>query len=159
MIVSDDEKSYRTGRGRRITMERNRYSRPVLSPYFCSDIHDDGHQLAHYWVRVLPVSVCVARHSLVYGRSSRGIGLEIVRQLLKSTDNVVLATCRDPDGASDLQKLAATAKGKLHVLPLDTSSMESIAAVRKPVEEILGDDGLDYLLNNAGIVCCTAHSN
>jgi len=85
--------------------------------------------------------------------SSRGIGLETTRQLLQSPSNVVIATCRSPSTASDLQALAqgGGVKGKLHVVPLDTADMKSIDAVLKPVEDIVGEGGLDYLLNNAAI--------
>ncbi|EKM57411.1 uncharacterized protein PHACADRAFT_251059 [Phanerochaete carnosa HHB-10118-sp] len=85
--------------------------------------------------------------------SSRGIGLETTRQLLQSPSNVVIATCRSPSTAKDLQALAQSGdvQGKLHILPLDTADMKSIDAVAKPVEDIVGDGGLDYLLNNAAI--------
>ena len=87
-------------------------------------------------------------------RSSRGIGLEATRQLLQPPANVVIATCRSPSTASDLQALARSgdAKGTLYIVPLDAERMESIDAVLKPVEEIVGEGGLDYLLNNAAIV-------
>lgn len=83
--------------------------------------------------------------------TSRGIGFETARQLLQTPSNVVIATCRNPSAASDLQALSGDAKGKLHVLPLDTADMKSIEAVLKPVEDIVGEGGLDYLLNNAAI--------
>ncbi|GJE95731.1 SDR family oxidoreductase [Phanerochaete sordida] len=83
--------------------------------------------------------------------SSRGIGLETTRQLLQAPSNVVIATCRSPSTAVELQALSEGAKGKLHILPLDTADMSSIDAVLKPVDEILGEGGLDYLLNNAAI--------
>ncbi|KAI0696079.1 hypothetical protein BC835DRAFT_1305760 [Cytidiella melzeri] len=84
--------------------------------------------------------------------TSRGIGLEFVTQLIASPTNVVIATCRNTDKATalnDLSKLEA--KGALHVLQLDTSSVASIEGILEPLQDILGDRGLDYLINNAGI--------
>lgn len=73
-----------------------------------------------------------------------------------SSSNVVIATCRSPDTAKNLHALKNDAKGTLHILSLDTGSFESIEAVKRPVEEIVGDHGLDYLLNNAGMVHSSA---
>ena len=117
--------------------------------------HDDGRDddLADHRVRNSP-HLSSPSLSDQACRSSRGIGLETTRQLLQSPSNVVIATCRSPSTASDLQALARSgdAKGTLHIVPLDTESMESIDTVLKPVEEIVGEGGLDYLLNNAAIV-------
>ena len=90
-------------------------------------------------------------HSLL-GRSSRGIGLELVRQLLASPQNLVVATCRTPDTATALHALKDSAKGTLHVLKLDTSDKNSMDGVVGPLSEVLGEQGLDYLVNNAAIV-------
>jgi len=83
--------------------------------------------------------------------SSRGIGLEIVRQLAADPGNVVVATARKPDGASALQALAGSARGTLHIVKLDIASEQSIRDSYKPVSALLGDKGLDYLYNNAAI--------
>jgi len=83
--------------------------------------------------------------------ASRGIGLETVRQLVSSPSNFVIATCRDPANAKDLQALKDDAKGKLHISQLDVSSVESIQASEKDIGPLLADKGLDYLLNNAAI--------
>lgn len=76
----------------------------------------------------------------------------MARQLASKQNNIVIATCRNPDGAADLKALQSTAQGALHILQLDMSSVESIDAIVKPVEEIVGNNGLDYLLNNAAMV-------
>jgi NAD(P)-dependent dehydrogenase (short-subunit alcohol dehydrogenase family) len=61
--------------------------------------------------------------------ASRGIGLEFVRQCLaESRVGHVLATCRSPADAANLATLAATAAGRLTVLPLDVTDEASIAA-------------------------------
>ncbi|KAI0632799.1 NAD-P-binding protein [Trametes polyzona] len=83
--------------------------------------------------------------------ASRGIGFETVRQLLESPNNLVIAACRTPEKASALHALKDSAKGTLYLVPLDVSDWDSIRAVPKAIEPILGDRGLDYLINNAGI--------
>lgn len=88
----------------------------------------------------------------VCSRASRGIGFEIVRQLLSSPTNVVVAAARTPEKASALKDLQKTAKGTLHVIKLDVSDFESIRASAKDLLAILGDNGLDYLINNAAVV-------
>lgn len=86
-------------------------------------------------------------------RTSRGIGLELTRQLLADPSNFIIATCRTPDKATALHALKDGAKGTLHVVALDVADEASIRDSRKPVEEALGGRGLDYLYNNAAIVC------
>ncbi|KIJ40231.1 hypothetical protein M422DRAFT_174012 [Sphaerobolus stellatus SS14] len=84
--------------------------------------------------------------------SSRGIGLEFVRQILAGGDRV-FATARNPDKSPELQEIAAAAEpGHVHLVQLDTRDAESIKAAAKKVEELLNGDGLDYLLNNAARV-------
>jgi NAD(P)-dependent dehydrogenase (short-subunit alcohol dehydrogenase family) len=61
--------------------------------------------------------------------ASRGIGLEFVRQCLaESRVGHVLATCRSPANAAKLTTLAASAAGRLTVLPLDVTDEAAIAA-------------------------------
>ena len=51
-----------------------------------------------------------------------------------------------------MNSLKSGAKGELHILKLDTSSMEAIEGIVQTVQNILGDRGLDYLINNAAVV-------
>lgn len=88
--------------------------------------------------------------------ASRGIGLELVRQLLESPANLVVAACRSPETAITLGELNATAKGTLHTVKLDVSDSDGVQASAKELVPILGETGLDYLINNAGIVCTSA---
>ncbi|OSD04961.1 NAD-P-binding protein [Trametes coccinea BRFM310] len=83
--------------------------------------------------------------------SSRGIGFELVRQLVASSDNLVVAACRTPDKATALKGLKASAKGTLHIVQMDVSDFDSIRASAKQLEPILGEIGLDYLINNAAV--------
>lgn len=84
--------------------------------------------------------------------ANRGIGFELVKQLLDSPTNLVIAACRSPETATALNDLQKTAKGTLHVIRLDISDVSSIRASATELERILGETGLDYLINNAAIV-------
>lgn len=84
--------------------------------------------------------------------TSRGIGLQFVKQLSASPKNIVIASCRKPDTASDLKALQISAKGKLHIVELEVTNETSIKAAAAKTSEILGGKGLDYLLNNAAVV-------
>jgi len=83
--------------------------------------------------------------------ANRGIGLELTKQLLAESSNVVIASCRDPAKASALRDLAVSAQGKLHIIPLDSSSSASIASSVDRARAVLDELGLDYLINNAAI--------
>jgi len=84
--------------------------------------------------------------------TSRGIGLEIVRQVSTNAESTVFAAVRNPQNAPALQKVKEDAKGTVHILQLDINSEESIMKAAKEVEQILGGRGVDYLVNNAGIM-------
>lgn len=85
-------------------------------------------------------------------RSSRGIGLEIAKQLLASPTHIVLATCRNPSQATALVQLAESAPGRLHVLELDITDDASVRRSVDQVSSLVGDSGIDYLINNAAIM-------
>ena len=68
----------------------------------------------------------MAVRALIQG-SSRGIGLEYCRMiLLRSQDVKVIATCRSPDNATELQKLSSEMSGRLAILPLDVTKEKDI---------------------------------
>jgi NAD(P)-dependent dehydrogenase (short-subunit alcohol dehydrogenase family) len=93
-----------------------------------------------------------ARHppprSLVTG-ANRGLGLEFVRQLLARGDHVV-ATSRQPGRANALNQLVGQHPGRLHVLPLDVGDAKSHAELARELPLVI--DGLDLLINNAGVL-------
>ncbi|KAJ6666058.1 hypothetical protein lerEdw1_000962 [Lerista edwardsae] len=93
-------------------------------------------------------------HSVLVTGSNRGIGLEIVRQLVGKSNRPewIFATCRDPEGprAQVLKNLAAEHRG-LVVVPLDVSDPSSVEAAAAQVTERLKGAGLNLLINNAGI--------
>lgn len=80
--------------------------------------------------------------------ANRGIGLEIVRQLLER-DEQVFALCRQPEAAAALQTLQAQHPALLTLLALDVSDPASIAASYDAVKALTA--GLDVLINNAGL--------
>ncbi|KAI9068437.1 NAD-P-binding protein [Trametes sanguinea] len=83
--------------------------------------------------------------------ASRGIGLELVKQILATPTNKVVATCRNPEGAHGLTELQDSAPGRLDVLRLDLDDFDAVRASAPQLDAILGETGLDYLVNNAGI--------
>ncbi|KAI1304890.1 C-factor [Halotydeus destructor] len=90
--------------------------------------------------------------NVVVTGANRGLGLEFVRQLLKSSSppKNIIATCRKPDAAKELNDLKST-NSSIHVLPLDVKDYASHENLVKQTAGIIGDDGLDVLINNAGI--------
>ena len=74
---------------------------------------------------------------------------------MQDPSNVVIATCRNPETAQGLNDLSATVKGKLHIMKIDIADPASIRAAYDPVSAIVGENGIDILYNNAGIVSLT----
>ena len=93
----------------------------------------------------------MSKHCLVTG-ANRGLGLEFVRQLLSRGDRVV-ATCRHPGKATELNGLAGEYPGRLHVLPLDVADPKTHARLASELTLVLDESGkLDLLVNNAGVL-------
>ena len=80
----------------------------------------------------------------------------MTKQLLQSPSNVVLAACRSPSKADALQALAASSGGRLHVLRLNVNDIQSIKDAAREAAQIVGQKGIDYLVNNAGVVSTRA---
>ena len=88
--------------------------------------------------------------SFVQG-ASRGIGLEVVRQLLgMQPEGRVIATCRQPADAAELKALTAQYPERLRVIALDVREEKTIAAAAKAVA--LETKELQLILNVAGIL-------
>ncbi|GMR62531.1 hypothetical protein PMAYCL1PPCAC_32726, partial [Pristionchus mayeri] len=87
--------------------------------------------------------------SILVTGANRGIGLGLVRQLvLEPSVSIVIATARDIDNATDLKAIYSQ---KLHLIQLELVSDKSIAEAVSKVSAIVGENGLDFLVNNAGI--------
>ncbi|KAI7812175.1 C-factor [Triplophysa rosa] len=91
-------------------------------------------------------------HSVLITGASRGLGLQMVKQLIGSPERPkkIIATARDPAAAEDLQALAASNPG-VDVVTLDVTSDVSVDDAVQQVESIVGADGLNCLINNAAI--------
>lgn len=98
--------------------------------------------------------------SLVQG-ASRGIGLEMTRQLLERTDaslpgrsaaagGHVVATCRDPAASPALENLRRRFPNRLTVLPLDVTDVASVDAAAAAVRERHGR--VDVLANTSAVL-------
>jgi len=83
--------------------------------------------------------------------ASRGIGLELVRQVSGEKSATVFAAVRTPETATKLNQVKASAAGEVHVIKMDTGSEESIIQASKEIESLLNGRGIDYVLNNAAI--------
>merc|ERR1712012_892584 len=94
--------------------------------------------------------MAVPRSVLITG-CNRGYGLELVKQFLayKPAPTVVIATCRNPDAAADLIALRKN-NSSLKVMPLDVTDFDAYGKFVKNVSSVVGDNGLNLLINNAG---------
>lgn len=88
--------------------------------------------------------------SLVQG-ASRGIGLEFVKQLLeRNSQEHVIATCRNPDGAAGLTELKNKFSERLHIQRLDLTIESTIEDSARAIRERYGY--LNLLVNASGIL-------
>ncbi|KAJ4938699.1 hypothetical protein JOQ06_003308 [Pogonophryne albipinna] len=87
--------------------------------------------------------------------ANRGIGLALVKQLGETTgeEGHIYACCRDPQGpgAQALRDLSTQCPGKITVVKLDVSDVDSISSAVQTVSRIIGAGGLNLLINNAAI--------
>lgn len=81
--------------------------------------------------------------------ASRGIGYELVRQLVKRGD-IVVGAARNPETASNLKELESSASGRLHLVKLDVEKPETIQSAAASLEKEF-PQGIDVLINNAGV--------
>ncbi|KZT04733.1 NAD(P)-binding protein [Laetiporus sulphureus 93-53] len=87
--------------------------------------------------------------SYVITGASRGIGLEFVRQLSTSADNVVFGLVRNKATATKLFDLARDAPhSNVHILQADVLDLKALKAAAEEVSKVTGGS-LDYLINNA----------
>ncbi|CAG8211135.1 unnamed protein product [Penicillium olsonii] len=86
--------------------------------------------------------------------SSRGIGLELTRQLAAKAQNdvgTIFASARSSNGP-EFQKLLQQYPNRIVFVPLDVTDVESVKNAAKLVSAALEGKGLDVLINNAGVM-------
>lgn len=81
--------------------------------------------------------------------ANRGVGLELTKQYIKAGHVHIIATCRNPDTASELNNLAQQYPNHLDVVKLDINDSASIEQSIYDIEGAVAS--LDVLINNAGI--------
>lgn len=83
--------------------------------------------------------------------ANRGLGLEFVRQYVKlPSTKVLFAACRNETKATELKQIA-TADQRVKILELDVKDYDKYQKVVEEVTKTVGADGLNLLINNAGI--------
>ncbi|KAJ5667691.1 Short-chain dehydrogenase/reductase SDR [Penicillium maclennaniae] len=91
--------------------------------------------------------------------SSRGLGLALVSRLasLPKTEVArIIATARQ-DNSHRLQELVNASSGRVEFVKLDVTDKTSVEEAMKSVEQKLQGQGLDYLINNAGVMDSSNH--
>ena len=87
----------------------------------------------------------------VVNGSSRGIGLQFVASLLDRTKGKVIACCRSPSTAHDLNNITSKyPNDRIQILPLDVEEQSSIDALATEISQSYGR--VDALFNVAGIL-------
>jgi NAD(P)-dependent dehydrogenase (short-subunit alcohol dehydrogenase family) len=87
---------------------------------------------------------------------SRGIGFALTSLLAsKPTSEVgkIFAGARHETDA--LKKLTTESNGRVEFIPLEVTSEQSVKQAFETVKKALGSNGLDVLINNAGIISYT----
>lgn len=87
----------------------------------------------------------MAERALITG-ANRGIGLALVEEALARGIHVV-ACCREPERATELNALMRARDGHLQVAPLEVTNAVQVQRLAAQVQ----GEGLDYVLANAGV--------
>lgn len=88
----------------------------------------------------------MSQATLLITGANRGLGLEFVKQYAEAGWQVI-ACCRWPDDAKELQALAERSGDQVEIHPLDVADFEEIDALAL----ILQGRPVDLLINNAGV--------
>jgi NAD(P)-dependent dehydrogenase (short-subunit alcohol dehydrogenase family) len=89
-------------------------------------------------------------HALIQG-ASRGVGLQMVRQLLEHEQvGKVFATSRHPEKSDQLRHLRQSHRQQLHLIPLDVTRESSVRRAASDLQDLVDD--LDLLFNVAGLL-------
>ncbi|XP_054717522.1 C-factor-like [Uloborus diversus] len=93
-------------------------------------------------------------HSVFVTGANRGIGLEFVRQIvrLQKPPRYVIATYRSRDSTEELEKIKDSSKDSMvYMVKMDVTKVNEIRAARKITQDLVGEQGLTLLINNAGV--------
>ncbi|CAL1300393.1 unnamed protein product [Larinioides sclopetarius] len=92
--------------------------------------------------------------SVMVTGANRGIGLEFVRQLSRLSDppRYIFATYRNAGCLQDLKEIEeSSTKSKIILIKMDVTHPEEVEAAKTIVEDTVGEQGLNLLINNAGV--------
>ncbi|GMT06560.1 hypothetical protein PENTCL1PPCAC_28734, partial [Pristionchus entomophagus] len=94
-------------------------------------------------------AVIMAKNVAVTG-ANRGIGLGLVKELLKNEQvGKVFATTRNASKSPELQSISDP---RLVIVEMDADSDASINKAIEQIAKVVGPSGLDFLINNAGVL-------
>jgi NAD(P)-dependent dehydrogenase (short-subunit alcohol dehydrogenase family) len=92
------------------------------------------------------------RTAVITGANS-GLGLVSARELARHGARVVMACRNTTKGAEAMQQiLAEVPKADLELAPLDLGDLSSVEAFAGSLHDTLAPDGIDLLINNAGVM-------
>ncbi|KAJ5960777.1 Short-chain dehydrogenase/reductase SDR [Penicillium vulpinum] len=86
--------------------------------------------------------------------SSRGLGLALIARLAtlpKTEVGTIIATARQ-DNSAQLKEIANASSGRVQIVTLEVTDESSVKEAVAAVELQLQGKGLDYLVNNAGVL-------
>lgn len=85
--------------------------------------------------------------------AARGLGLNIAVLLAAkpaSEVSYIFATARKASPA--LEKLAQESNGRVVIIAVEVTNKEDVQKAAEKVKAVVGDKGLDVLINNAGVM-------
>ncbi|CAL1296316.1 unnamed protein product [Larinioides sclopetarius] len=93
--------------------------------------------------------------SVLVTGANRGIGLEFVKQLVKlqKPPRFIFSTFRNENTVQALEKIKEESKEtEIVLIKMDVRDAEDIERAGNLIEEKVGDNGLNLLINNAGVL-------
>jgi len=103
---------------------------------------------------ILHFSISPKMASYLITGSSRGLGLALITRLTtfpQTEVGTIFATARQ-DNSSQLKEIAGASSGRVQLVKLDVTDVSSVKQAVGVIERQLQGKGLDYLINNAGVM-------
>ncbi|XP_026329402.1 uncharacterized protein LOC113237243 [Hyposmocoma kahamanoa] len=89
--------------------------------------------------------------SVLITGANRGLGLGMVKYLTKKNEGYqIFATCRNRNTSEELKQLEQE-NANLHILHLDVTNTSSFDEISSQIKKVVGGNGLNLLVNNAGV--------